>query len=187
MNIGMLNEVTAFAAKQATASMSKLLNQPMEVEILPVSVIDRNKNDEIKLLRKNDVDSVITIAEITGSVDGNALFTLSRVSALSLCDLLFHKKNGSTGSMDELEQSGILEVGNIVIGNFLTSISNYSSFNNITHKNPVLYINSKKTHPVVNNEKTYEENLVVRTSFCVRQKKIMGECIFLFNQRILDE
>lgn len=186
MDLEILNEVTSFAAKQAAAAISKLLKQPIEVKIIPISVREGNDYENMLLPHEKAEKSVIINAEITGSVSGFSLFILPNPAALSLCDTLLHKAEGSTTSLGEMEKSSILEVGNITIGNFLTSLCNYSPINNITHKNPTFLINSEYKIPILNNEKTYKEHLVVRTEFIIKQKKINGECIFLFNHRILD-
>lgn len=186
MNLEILNEVTSVAAKQVAVAISKLLKQYIEVNIIPISIIEGNGNEAVLLLREKNAKCVITTAEITGSVSGVALFSLSHSAAFSLCNILLHKKDGSTTSFGEMEQSSLLEIGNIIIGNFLTSLSTYSSLRNITHKNPIFFMNSKNKIPAIKNAKIYKENLTVRTSFILKQKKINGECIFLFDQRILD-
>lgn len=63
--------------------------------------------------------------EVTGDIPGHALLVFPYESALMLVDMLMGQPTGTTKRIDEMEESVIQEVGNIVTSSYINALSDY--------------------------------------------------------------
>jgi chemotaxis protein CheC len=60
-----------------------------------------------------------------GDLTGRTLVIFPEPSARMLCDILLRRPEGTTTAFGEMEQSGIKEVGNILVSAYLTALSDF--------------------------------------------------------------
>jgi chemotaxis protein CheC len=111
-NVGIGNAVTA---------LSKMINKRIEIDIPVTKFVGLNKfSNELGGAEK--IVSGIYL-DITGDLDGQAIFVFPEKDAISLIDLIYGNKIGTTKSIGEMEESAIKEMANIVVGAYLNSIA----------------------------------------------------------------
>jgi chemotaxis protein CheC len=122
-----LEKMAGAGAKDASESLSKLIDQQVDVKTLAVRAIPIEKITEVVASPEEIVTTVIM--EVSGEVNGNILLIYPQQSAINVADFLAKRPLGATTKLDELDKSAIKESGNIIAGSFLSAISNYLSIN----------------------------------------------------------
>jgi chemotaxis protein CheC len=122
-----LEKMAKSGAMSASASLSKLIDQEVEMKALAVRALSLEKIPEI-LGSPEDVATTV-IMEVRGEVNGNMMLVYPRQSAINVADLLAKRQSGSTSHISELDKSALKESGNIISGAFLSALSNYLTIN----------------------------------------------------------
>ena len=178
----LLNEVCKFSAMRATTALSKFLKIPIGMEMKLVEVKDFN---DINMFANSREEMVSIFLPITGSLPGASFFLYTKASALSLCDILFNKKIGTSKSLIDAEISALSEVANIVIGNFLTTFAQSLQVDMLMHRSPIFElapINStlKKRLPQL---KEKMSQAVLSISFGFHHINIQGFVVIIFSEK----
>ena len=183
------NELMTFAASEAATALSDLLKKPMKVEVMDVSFASKGIQNEVANLSPSNGGAIIMATTLVGMVDGVGTFILPTPSALRLCDALLRTQKGDTKHLGEMEQSALLEAGNIVIGCFLNALGYVSNLNNILHKKLSITISPNGKLPDFKYP-NHSDELIVRASFHMRHINpdgyqdgidIDGLCAFFFS------
>ncbi len=107
-------------AADAVASMSA---SAIRLDVISAGVAPTARLSEVA---GNPEDLVVGVyITVGGDVPGHALLVFSYESALLLVDILMGRSLGTTKRMDEMEESVIQEVGNIVTSSYLTALSDF--------------------------------------------------------------
>jgi len=125
--IGALEKMSHDGAKNASESLSKLINRDVEVKALAVRAVPIEKISELIGSPEDMVTTVIM--EVTGEAIGNIMLIYPQQSAINVADFLAKRELGSTVRLDGLDKSALKESGNIISGSFLSAISNYLKIN----------------------------------------------------------
>ena len=132
MNVGggMLNTINKEAAERASQALHKLTGKPVVVEISQAAL-----KPVVEFTKSIGQEELVTGIQlpITGDVHGTSLLIFPRDTALSLCDLLLERPPGTTRNLSELDASALKEVGNIIVGNYLTVLANRLQIRIIEH------------------------------------------------------
>ncbi len=182
MKFEMLNDITKIAAIKATSALSKILEFPIGVDIIPVEI---KRLDELKTIMSANEKVVGLNVPILGPLPGVSLFIFSENAALSVCDVMFHRDDGTTNSFGEMEISALSEAANIVIGNFLTSFATPLQIESLIHK-PADF-NFEKFVNFINEvsqglKRNAAGSIFVEISFNFQHIRIKGMAIFLFDE-----
>ncbi len=175
-----LVEVSKVAALKASSSLSKLINQPVDVDILPAKILSHDSNP---LYTKED-DMVVGInILLSGELQGTAILFFSKTADLRLCDVLLKRKEGESKIFTETEMSALTEIANIVIGNFMGSFAHPLKLNSVLHHVPDFRFDSYN-HLI--EKVVLDMNLKVNDKFLVeiiiafQNLKIRGFLVFFF-------
>jgi chemotaxis protein CheY-P-specific phosphatase CheC len=182
MQFNMLNEITKVAAIKATSALSKMLEFPIGVDIIPVETKNLN---QIKHIMEKDEKVVGLSVPILGLLSGSCLLIYPEKSAFSICDIMFHRRDGETKEFSEMEISALTEVANIVIGNFLTSFAMPLQIESLMHRAAHFNHNMLSTFmDEVSNtlSRNVKGGIVVEVAFHFQHVKIEGLGIFLFDE-----
>jgi chemotaxis protein CheC len=114
-------------AENASASLSALINQKVDMKTLAVRALPIEKISDIVGSPEDKVATVIM--EVRGEVNGNIMLIYPEQSSINVADLLAKRALGTTTQLSELDKSALKESGNIISGAFLSSISNYLTIN----------------------------------------------------------
>ncbi|HII39907.1 MAG TPA: DEAD/DEAH box helicase, partial [Thermoplasmata archaeon] len=80
-----------------------------------LSATQRPLEEVADLLGAPDAVVAAVLMQMMGDLTGRTLILFPAASARRLCDILFRRDDGSTDEFGELEQSGLKEVGNILV------------------------------------------------------------------------
>ncbi len=178
-------EIMSFAAIEATEALSKLLRKSMTTEHIDTSIINTTVKKELVRLYPQKSDNITMTTSLVGIIDGISVIVLPTSSALRLCDALLNRTVGTTTQFNEMEQSALLEVGNIAVGCFLNSLGYVSILNDIVHKKLSLAINTEQARTDLSQMVPIKEEYAIRTSFHIKHADIETLFVFLFNKKIL--
>lgn len=176
----LLNEICEASAMKATAALSKFLKTPIGIDVKPIEMKQPN---EIGLFLDPEELFVKLFVPITGNLSGYSFFLYPTKSALLICDQLFHKEDGETQSFTEIEKSGLTEVANIVIGNFLTAFAKSLHKKFIMHRSADFTIGSF-THIYDQIQATFPQSMrsdiIIKISFEYQHTNIKGYVVLVF-------
>lgn len=125
LQLDALREIGNMGAGNAATAFSTLLNKRIDMTVPQVALLPFDKVADSMGGAESLVAGVYL--EITGGAPGKILFILPSSSALVLVDML----TGSTheeGAVDlsEMDQSALMEIGNILTGAYLNSLSAFT-------------------------------------------------------------
>jgi len=92
---------------------------------------------EVAILPLGDVPDVVggpdvmvagVYLRVFGPAPSSILFLLPRESAFALVDMLMGRERGLTSTLDSMDESALLEIGNILAGAYLNALSFFTKF-----------------------------------------------------------
>jgi len=116
-----LREIGNIGAGNAATALSQLLNKRIDMTVPRVSVLPLEKVPDVLGGPENIVAGIFL--RVLGNAPGSVMFMLPRNSALVLVDMLLGKEIGSTKMLNDIDQSALKEIGNILAGSYLNALS----------------------------------------------------------------
>ncbi|WP_172679244.1 chemotaxis protein CheC [Paenibacillus pini] len=118
-----LKEVGNIGAGNAATALSRLLNKPVDMAVPKVQLLPFEEISE-KVGGAEQVVIAIFL-RVEGDAPGNLFFILSPDAAKSLLKRLagIHVEEGD---FNEMEQSALSEIGNILAGSYLSSLADFT-------------------------------------------------------------
>ncbi|WP_436796453.1 chemotaxis protein CheC [Desulfuribacillus stibiiarsenatis] len=124
--LDVLREIGNIGAGNAATALSKLLKKPVDMNVPRVQILSFH---EIAEFVGGEETIIVTVfLRVEGDIPGNMFFILGMDSAKSLIrDIVGPSQNDEEFS--ELELSALQEIGNILAGSYLTSLSDLTKMN----------------------------------------------------------
>lgn len=119
-----LKEIGNIGCGNATTALAHMLNKKVDMSV-----------PQVRLLDFKDVGSILGGEEqimagiylmVQGDITGSIMFLLEKDSAKGLIAMLMGT-NPSDGDFDEIEQSALKEIGNIITASYLNSLSSLTN------------------------------------------------------------
>lgn len=133
-----LTEIGNIGAGNATTALSQLINARIDMLVPKVDLLSFSELAEIVGGAETLVAGILLSLE--GDVDGMMLFVLESSAAHLLVDQLMGCVSGQNkGDFSDMEQSALMEIGNIIAGAYLSSISELTNMK-ITSSVPYLSV-----------------------------------------------
>jgi chemotaxis protein CheC len=123
LQLDALREVANIGAGHAATALSQMTGRTTMISVPRVSV--RSLDDVPELLGAADSVIAAVLMHMMGDLTGRTLVIFPEPSARMLCDILLRRPEGTTMAFGEMEQSGIKEVGNILVSAYLTALSDF--------------------------------------------------------------
>ena len=123
LQLDALREVANIGAGHAATALSQMTGRTTMISVPRVSV--RPLEDVPELLGAADSVIAAVLMHMMGDLTGRTLVIFPEPSARMLCDILLRRPEGTTTAFGEMEQSGIKEVGNILVSAYLTALSDF--------------------------------------------------------------
>ena len=117
-----LNRITTVGAQKAALVLTKMTGINIDVSFPEMSVMDVENFFQSEETENRIVGFVF--CRFSGEVDGFAGLLLSEESVLKVLKSFYGKEVPSIDQMDDIDYSGVKEVGNIIIASFLNALSN---------------------------------------------------------------
>ncbi len=135
MHYDVLREIGNIGAGNATTALSQLINKRIDMKVPKVELLSFNELSEIVGGAENLVVGILLTLE--GEINGMMMFMLETKSAHNLVNLLMGKSIENFDDFDEMDRSALQEIGNIISGAYLYSLS---SLTNLMIKQSVPYM-----------------------------------------------
>lgn len=135
MHYDVLREIGNIGAGNATTALSQLINKRIDMKVPKVELLSFNELSEIVGGAENPVVGILLTLE--GEINGMMMFMLETKSAHNLVNLLMGKSIENFDDFDEMDRSALQEIGNIISGAYLYSLS---SLTNLMIKQSVPYM-----------------------------------------------
>ncbi len=174
-----LKEAGSIGAASASTALSKMINRPIEVSTTKLQLMDLD--DISSLVGGPTILSVGTLFEIVGDLKGALLLLASKKTTLGLADMVQGRKLGTTKFMSEMDTDAIKEIGNILVGAYMTALAELSGLN-ILESIPKLEINNVPTiiRDVI---KEYDHRvrytLVIETKMKIKKEGFIEDIIII--------
>lgn len=119
--LDVMREISSIGTSHAATSLSKLLSKEVRIMIPQVSILGYNE----ALSRIGNAEEIVaaTLVKMDGDVDGLMLFLFNLDFADTILEKLLGMRFSDFSMMDELAQSALEEVGNIMICSYINAFS----------------------------------------------------------------
>ena len=117
-----LREIGNVGAGNSATALSQIINHRIDMNVPEVSIVPLG--DVPDLVGGPEAMVVGVFLRVYGQAPGNILFLLPAESAFYLVDMLMGKKRGETQNLDFLDESALMEIGNILAGAYLNALFN---------------------------------------------------------------
>ena len=165
MQYDVLSELGNIGAGNATTALATMINRKIDIGVPHVRLVDFDQISTI-IGPEEDVKVGILIM-LNGDVNGMMMFLLDNDIAKNLVNILMGRPDGSEVIFDDLERSVVMEIGNIIAGAYLNSLSVMTNLN-IEVSVPMLQIDMAGailSVPAIEFGKIGDKVLLIETEF----------------------
>ena len=169
MRYDILREVGNIGAGNATTALSKLVNTQIDIGVPSVRLCDFSQM--VSLIGEEEEVAVGILLMLKGDINGMMMFILKTDVASTLVNIMGLECDGT--NFDEMQLSAIQEVGNIITGAYLCSLSDLTRLT-IDVSVPLLQIDmvgSLLSVPAIEFGKLGDKVLLIETKFDDERKK----------------
>lgn len=176
-HLDLLKEVGNIGAGNATTALAQILNGKVDMEVPRVKILEFSELSDV--LGGPDTQIIGILFGLSRDIKGMMMFVLSEESAKMLVNLLLGQEVGEEFS--EMEMSTLKEIGNIISGAYVYSLSELC---NMTIWTSVPYIamdmaGAILSVPAMEIAKTADKALIIETLFVDGINKIDGYFILI--------
>lgn len=178
MYFDVLKEIGNIGTGNATTSISTMLDMKVNMQVPDAELI---AIQDLNTVIGSEEEEVVGIyIRVHNGIEGSMMFLLKRAAAYFLLNRLFDRKQSYDKPFDGMDISAMEEVGNIIIGSYLTAIAKMT---NLTIEPSVPYISVDMAGAILSFAAIqlgqYGDNaLMIETSF-EDQDALQGYLIFL--------
>lgn len=116
-----LKEIGNIGAGNATTALAQLLNTKVDMKVPKVELLDFSEVGEAMGGEEQIMAGIYQVVE--GDITGSIMFLLEEHSAKTLISKLMGLNDDEEGVFSEMGISALKEVGNIITGSYLSSLS----------------------------------------------------------------
>lgn len=182
LELDILKEIGNIGAGNATTALSQLINARIDMNVPKVAVLPFNELAEMIGGAETLVAGILFALE--GDIDGMMLFVLRTNSAHMLVNQLIgcgQPPTPETGGFNEIEESALKEIGNIITGSYLSSISSLTNLR-VVSSVPYLAVDMAGailSVPAIEFGKMGDEALLIESQFKDMNVDISGYFILI--------
>lgn len=178
MYFDVLKEIGNIGTGNATTSISTMLDMKVNMQVPDAELIAVQDLNTVICSEEEEV--VCIYIRVHNGIEGSMMFLLKRAVAYFLLNRLFDRKQSYDKPFDGMDISAMEEVGNIIVGSYLTAIAKLT---NLTIEPSVPYISVDMAGAILSFAAIqlgqYGDNvLMIETSF-EDQDMLQGYLIFL--------
>jgi chemotaxis protein CheC len=120
LQIDVLREIGNIGAGNAATALSKMISKRIDMDVPKVNILEfKNVAD---IVGGAEIEVIGIYFKVTGDITGSIMFLLDKNSAKLLTNLLMDR-NDDDSELNEMDFSALQEVGNILAGSYLSSLS----------------------------------------------------------------
>ncbi|MCI8441184.1 MAG: chemotaxis protein CheC [Provencibacterium sp.] len=127
MQIDVLKEIGNIGSGNAATSLSSMLMHPVGIEVPHIAILDYN--EVVEALGGPESMIVSLMLFLSGEVEGMIMFLLQKDFAHMTLSSLLGEDVGDFNGEDEMANSALTEVGNIMAASFVNAIGTLTGLN----------------------------------------------------------
>lgn len=120
-----LREIGNIGAGNSATALSQLINRRIDMNVPKVTIVPLDEVPE--LVGGPEAVVVGVFLRVYGRAPSNILFLLPQECAFYLVDTLLGKKRGETQFLDVMDESALMEIGNILAGSYLNALFTFTN------------------------------------------------------------
>lgn len=124
-----LREIGNVGAGNSATALSQIINRRIDMTVPNVSIVPIG--DVPELIGGPDAMVAGVFLRVYGQAPSNILFIMPKESAYYLVDMLMGKQHGSTDKLDFMDESALMEIGNILAGAYLNALFTFTNISMI--------------------------------------------------------
>lgn len=126
MQLDVLRELGNIGAGNAATALAKMLNRRIDMKVPKVEILEFK--DVVELLGGPEVPTCGIYFHFEGDMTGNIMFLLEQKSSKMLSNMLLCRDDENE-ELDEFERSALQEIGNILTGAYVSSLTTLTNLN----------------------------------------------------------
>lgn len=181
LEFDVLREIGNIGAGNATTALSQMVNSKIDMKVPKVELLDFKELPDIV----GGAESLVVgiLLTLDGDVDGMMMFMMDKRSARLIVNLLMNRDTDKTEleEFSEMDLSALQEIGNIIAGAYLSSLSQLTSMT-ITSSVPYMSIDMAGailSVPAIEFGKVSDKALLIQSQFGEEEKKVNGYFILI--------
>ncbi len=120
-HLDVLKEIGNIGLGNAATSLAEMLNKRIGMEVPKTKFV--SMEEAMNMVGGLEEMVACVTLRLTGDIPSQILFVYNMESALNLVDMLMGLEKGTTKELDEMGESAVKEVANVLTGSFLAAIS----------------------------------------------------------------
>lgn len=179
IKLDVLREIGNIGAGNATTALSQMINRRIDMGIPTVNILGFTELAEILGGAENPVVGILLNVE--GDIHGMMMFVLEQDSAHNLINLLMQKEIPEFAEFSEMDISALSEIGNIITGAYLGSLSSLTNLKIIASV-PFLSVDMAGailSVPAIEFGKLGDKALLIQTDFGEGEDSVFGYFILI--------
>lgn len=121
LQLDALREIGNVGAGNAATALSQIINRKIDMTVPEVAIMPLG--DVPDLVGGPDTMVAGVFLRVFGPAPSSILFLLPRDSAFYLVDILMGRSQGCTNTLNSMDESALMEIGNILAGAYLNAFS----------------------------------------------------------------
>lgn len=179
VHLDILREIGNIGAGNATTALSQLINRRIDMGVPEVNILEFKELAEVLGGAENPIVGILLGVE--GDINGMMMFILEQSSAHNLVNILMGKNIDKFEDFTEIDLSALKEIGNIITGAYLTSLSTLTNLKIIaTVPNMAIDMaGAILSVPAIEFGKVGDQALLIQTNFGGDSESLVGYFILI--------
>lgn len=178
MQFDVLKEIGNIGAGNATTALSTMINSKVDMNVPKVDLLELKELPDMLGGAEEIVVGILITLE--GEINGMMMFMMDQVSACRIVNILMGK-NAGLEEFTEMEYSALREIGNIIAGAYLSSLSTLTGIK-INASIPYMSIDMAGailSVPAIEFGKVGDKALIIETQFTKDDSDVNGYFILI--------
>lgn len=177
--LDVLREIGNIGAGNATTALSQMINKKVDMGVPKAELIQVENISQILGGEENLVAGILL--GIEGDVEGMMMFVQEQVSARHLVNLLMGRDLEDNAEFTEMDLSALQEIGNIITGAYLNSLSSLTGLKIIPTVPNMAFdmAGAILSVPAIEFGKVGDFALLIQTSFGGADEEVFGYFILI--------
>ncbi len=178
MQFDVLKEIGNIGAGNATTALSTMINSKVDMHVPKVDLL--NIKELPDMLGGAEEIVVGILIKLEGEINGMMMFMMEQMSACRIVDILMGKSS-KLEDFTEMEYSALREIGNIIAGAYLSSLSTLTGIK-INASIPYMSIDMAGailSVPAIEFGKVGDKALIIETQFVKDDSDVNGYFILI--------
>lgn len=126
LHIDVLQEIGNIGAGNAATALASMIDKKVDMDVPSVKILDLTEVGAA--LGGEEIVVSGVYFEVIGDIQGNIMFLLDIESAKTLTNILMGRDD-EVETLDEMDESALREIGNILSGAYVSSLSSLTGLN----------------------------------------------------------